>query len=282
MNTDLTFGFIAKSVRSSGKFTKRKVFIPPAIDVLQPHSMPGDTSSAISLNGVQVHPGCRYPLLQLLMHAHNKIRLNAHTLHDNVSFAINIKANDWLSRSRLTFSDYSSMRNSEKMGLITHSIIEELLIGLSTTLAEYSPYSRKRYSFCFLSAFSYSKASETYTLTFPLQILPLIDVTGELIQTYLTERLLKRRAILFPLYDQLRKSNRSTHRVSELTKYLTPGSEKTRIMPSLIYLSEMGLISFVSDGRGDSRVIEELEIIPYAQRRLYDALTIEEMSCAAV
>ena len=215
------------------------------------------------------------------MHAHNQVRLNAYILHDDVSFAINIKANEWLSRSRLAFSDYSCMRNSERMGSITHSNVEELLTCLSTTLVEYSPYSRKRYSFSFLSAFSYSKVSETYTLTFPFRILPLLDVAGELIQVQLTERLLKRRAILLPLYNYLIKSNRTTHLVCELTKCMPPGSEKVRIMPSLIHLTEMGLITFVSDGRGESRIIEELEIIPYAQRTLYDALTIEEMSCAA-
>lgn len=279
MNKDLTFGFIAKSVRSSGKLSKRKITIPTVIDV--PDSQSIDSTTAISLTGIQGNPNCCYPLLQLMMHAHNQIRLNAHILHDDVSFEINIKSNEWLSRSRLAFSDYSSMRSCKRTGSITHSHLEELLTCLSTTLTEYSPYSRKRYSFSFLSAFSYSKVSDTYTLTFPVRILPLLDVTGELIQINLTERLLKRRAILFPLYSYLLQSNKSTHRVCELTKCMHPGFEKVRIMPSLIFLAEIGLISFVSDGRGDSRVIEELEIIPYAQRTFCDVLTIEEMSCAA-
>lgn len=281
MNKDLTFGFIAKSIRSSGKSAQRKIAIPSDAGLFQPDAVGSELSSSVSLNGIQLQPVCRYPYLQLLMHVHNQILANAHIIHDDVSFAVNIKANDWLSRSRLVFSDYSSIRNSERMGLITHGNIEELLICLSTTLAEYAPYYRKRYTFSFLLAFSYSQASDTYTLNFPLRLLTMIDITGDLIQTNLTERLLKRRAILYPLFDYLRKANRTAFRVCELTKCLGPGRERVRIMPNLICLAEMGLIQFVSDGRGESRIIEELEIIPYAQRALNDALTIEEISSAA-
>ncbi|EBG2148436.1 hypothetical protein FIP36_16970 [Salmonella enterica] len=270
MLSDFTMGFVGNSARSSVKVVERKV------------TLPGENGSYahLKLSGLQCHPSCRFPLYQLLMSIHNQFS-SLRTSENEKTFCIKIKSNEWLSRSRIAFYDYYCLRNSEKMAEITLDHLEELLLCLSTTLSVYYPYPKKRHNFSFLSGYSYSSAAQVYSLTFPTLLKPVLDMFGAVIQQSMTEHLLKRRNNLFQVYDYLLKSNKTSHKVSEVVTDLQLNTGKVRIMSVLSQLADCGVISFLCEGRGSSRTIEELEFIPYSNRPLPAALTIEEIICAA-
>lgn len=97
---------------------------------------------------------------------------------ENAPFTVSISIHEWLSRARVAFIDYHGLRNSDKTVMITRAHLEELLTYLSTTLAVYVPYSKKRLNFSFLTSFTLVKTSQSYTLTFPRGTSSVPDVAG--------------------------------------------------------------------------------------------------------
>ena len=156
--------------------------------------------------------------------------------------------------------------------MITRAHLEELLTYLSTTLAVYVPYSKKRLNFSFLTSFTLVKTSQSYTLTFPGVLRPFLMLLGGLIQ----EKLLKRRNAQFVIFDYLRKSRRHSHKITDIVNDLQLHTVNVRIMNVLTQLADQGFISFICEGKRGERSIEELQFIPYASRDHSEVLSFEE------
>ncbi|MGV7963862.1 hypothetical protein QPK13_23210 [Photorhabdus tasmaniensis] len=271
MHNDLALGFICKSARSSLKVTTRKVTFP--VDEM--------STSRLTLTGSQCNPLCRFPFYQLAMLIHNQLSLSRHDLKANVvdtdtPITITIKVHEWLSRSRVAYVDYHSLRNTDKTAMITLDHLEELLTALSTTLAVYVPYSKKRLNFSFLTSFTMSRTSQTYTLTFPGILRDIMGTLGGLIQEFMTEKLLKRRNAHFIVFNYLRESRCHSHNITDIVNDLQLQTMNIRIMNVLTLLAEQGLISFICEGKRGFRTIEELQFIPYAERTHSEILSFEE------
>lgn len=267
MQNDLGLGFIRKSVRASAKIITRKVTFP----------LDESNNAKLTLAGLQCHPSCRFPFYQLSMLIHNQLtEQDDISADENAPFTVSISIHEWLSRARLTFIDYHGLRNIDRTGMITGDHLEELLAYLSTTLAVYVPYSKKRLNFSFLTSFTLVKTSQSYTLTFPGVLRPFLMILGGLIQEFMTERLLKRRNAQFVIFDYLRKSRRNSHKINDIVSALQLHTVNVRIMNVLTQLAEQGLISFVHEGKRGERSIEELQFIPYARRDHSEVLSFEE------
>ncbi len=100
---------------------------------------------------------------------------------------------------------------------------------MSTTLVAYVPYSKKRLNFSFLNSFTLSKTSQSYTLTFPVVLSPLLDALGDFIQECITEKLLKRRNSNFMVYEYLKRSGQSSHKVEDINNDLQLKSLNIRL-----------------------------------------------------
>ena len=147
---------------------------------------------------------------------------------------------------------------------------------MSTTLAVYIPYSKKRVNFSFLTSFTLLRTSQSYTLTFPGVLRPILVLLGGLIQEFMTEKLLKRRNTQLVIFNYLRKSRRHSHKINDIVNELQLQTVNIRIMKVLSQLAEQGLISFICDGKRGERSIEELQFIPYAKRAHSEVLSFEE------
>ncbi len=267
MQNDLGLGFIRKSARTSAKIISRKVTFP--LDDLD--------NAKLTLTGLQCHPSCRFPFYQLSMLIHNQLAEHGVISADeNTPFTVSISIHEWLSRARVAFIDYHGLRNSDKTVMITRAHLEELLTYLSTTLAVYVPYSKKRLNFSFLTSFTLVKTSQSYTLTFPGVLRPFLMLLGGLIQEFMTEKLLKRRNAQFVIFDYLRKSRRHSHKITDIVNDLQLHTVNVRIMNVLSQLADQGLISFICEGKRGERSIEELQFIPYASRDHSEVLSFEE------
>lgn len=271
MHNDLGLGFICKNARTSSKPTIRKVTFPVS----------AYETSKLSLAGYQCPTACRYPFFVLCMIIHNHLTLASSLTKNEYSdhksqFSIEIKIQDWLSRSRVAFIDFHNLRNTDKANMITLEHLEVLLTIMSTTLVVYVPYSKKRLNFSFLNSFTLSKTSQSYKLTFPVILSQLLDALGGFIQECITEILLKRRNANFLVYDYLKRSGQNSHRVEDINNDLQLKSLNIRLMSVLTGLSQQGLISFICEGKRGDRRIEELQFIPYVQRTHPEVLTFEE------
>lgn len=271
MHNDLGLGFICKNARTSSKPTLRKVTFPVS----------AYETSKLSLTGFQCPTACRFPFFVLCMIIHNHLSsacpITQNECSNHISqFSIDIKVQDWLSRSRVAFIDFHNLRNTDKTTLITVNHLEALLTVMSTTLVAYVPYSKKRLNFSFLNSFTLSKTSQSYTLTFPVVLSPLLDALGDFIQECITEKLLKRRNSNFMVYEYLKRSGQSSHKVKDINNDLQLKSLNIRLMSVLTGLSQQGLISFICEGKRGDRRIEELQFIPYVQRTYPEVLTFEE------
>lgn len=271
MHNDLGLGFICKNARTSSKPTIRKVTFPVS----------AYETSKLSLAGYQCPTACRYPFFVLCMIIHNHLTLASSLTKNEYSdhksqFSIEIKIQDWLSRSRVAFIDFHNLRNTDKANIITLEHLEVLLTIMSTTLVVYVPYSKKRLNFSFLNSFTLSKTSQSYKLTFPVILSQLLDALGGFIQECITEILLKRRNANFLVYDYLKRSGQNSHRVEDINNDLQLKSLNIRLMSVLTGLSQQGLISFICEGKRGDRRIEELQFIPYVQRTHPEVLTFEE------
>lgn len=268
---DLGLGFISKKSRPALQAVERKVTFP--------HEM--NRKGTLSLSGYQCHTDCLFPFLVLCMMVQNDqlISENFSDMSDNKitsNFSINIKLNDWLSRSRVAFVDYLNVRNIDKSVTITPIRIHQLLTSMSTTLATLTPYDKKRVNFSFLTSFSYSKSSQSYQLTFPLVLQPLIQALGGLIEDTITARVLRRRNANYIVYDYLKGSGLTSFRVEDINNELHLREQNIRLMSVLNGLSQQGLIYFVCEGKRGERRIEDVQFIPYAQRSYAEILTFEE------
>ncbi|EAN4326921.1 hypothetical protein EG703_04735 [Salmonella enterica] len=267
MQNDLGLGFICKSARTSTKVISRKVTFP----------LNDSDTAKLTLTGLQCHPSCRFPFYQLSMLIHNQLSdHDVNVLDENAPFTISINIHEWLSRARVAFIDYHGLRNTEKTAMITLGHLEELLTHLSTTLAVYIPYSKKRLNFSFLTSFTLIKTSQSYTLTFPGVLRPILALLGGLIQEFMTEKLLKRRSAQFVIFEYLRNSRSHSHKITDIANALQLQTVNVRIMNVLTQLADQGLISFICDGKRGERSIEELQFIPYASRDHSEVLSFEE------
>lgn len=266
MINDLTFGFISATARTKANaMLTRKVTLPEHLTLSCSHTLTGQ----LELSGNQCHPLCCYPLYSLLMYIHNHLATREVTANESV-ISLRIKKHEWLYRSRLVYSDYHNLRNSERQMMIGVNNLEELLSCLSTTICHYTPYAKKEYNFGFLSCYSYSRSAECYTLSIPVMLLPVLDLLGALIQEYMTELLLTRRQYLLPVFNYLRQSLHQTYKVNDILADLYLEKGKVRIMSVLSQLAEHGVLSFVCYGKGEARVISELRFTLYGQRILED------------
>ncbi|HHE8224318.1 TPA: hypothetical protein ACPFPW_003582 [Enterobacter hormaechei] len=267
MQNDLGLGFICKSARASAKIISRKVTFP----------LNGSSTTKLTLTGLQCHPSCRFPFYQLSMLIHNQLADHAaNVVDENAPFTVSINIHEWLSRARVAFIDYHGLHNTDKTAMITLDHLEELLTHLSTTLAVYIPYSKKRLNFSFLTSFTLIKTSQSYTLMFPGVLRPILVLLGGLIQEFMTEKLLKRRNTQLVIFEYLRKSRRHSHKITDIANALQLQTVNVRIMHVLTQLADLGLISFICEGKRGERSIEELQFIPYASRDHSEVLSFEE------
>jgi len=267
MQNDLSLGFICKTARTSAKIVSRKVTFP----------FNNMVTAKLTLTGTQCHPSCRFPFYQLVMLIHNQLAEgDLISVDENAPFTVSINIHEWLSRARVAYIDFHNLRNTDKTAIITLDHLEELLTHLSTTLAVYVPYSKKRLNFSFLTSFTLIKTSQSYTLTFPGVLRPSLVLLGGLIQEFMIEKLLKRRNSQFIIFEYLRNSRRHSHKITDIVNNLQLQTVNVRIMKVLTQLSEQGLISFNCDGKRGERSIEELQFIPYAKRAHSEVLSFEE------
>ncbi|MFS8716844.1 hypothetical protein NYS39_23775, partial [Salmonella enterica] len=109
MHNDLGLGFICKNARTSSKPTLRKVTFPVS----------AYETSKLSLTGFQCPTACRFPFFVLCMIIHNHLSsacpITQNECSNHISqFSIDIKVQDWLSRSRVAFIDFHNLRNTDK------------------------------------------------------------------------------------------------------------------------------------------------------------------------
>ncbi|RAY64617.1 hypothetical protein DP185_23530, partial [Enterobacter hormaechei] len=95
-------------------------------------------------------------------------------------------------------------------------------------------------------------------------------------QECITEKLLKRRNSNFMVYEYLKRSGQSSHKVEDINNDLQLKTLNIRLMSVLTGLSQQGLISFICEGKRGDRRIEELQFIPYVQRTHPEVLTFQE------
>jgi hypothetical protein len=91
-------------------------------------------------------------VLCMIIHNHlsSACPINQNECSNHISqFSIDIKVQDWLSRSRVAFIDFHNLRNTDKTTLITVEHLEALLTVMSTTLVAYAPYSKRDLTLAF-------------------------------------------------------------------------------------------------------------------------------------
>jgi Mn-dependent DtxR family transcriptional regulator len=68
----------------------------------------------------------------------------------------------------------------------------------------------------------------------------------------MTEKLLKRRNTQLVIFEYLRKSRRHSHKITDIANALQLQTVNVRIMHVLTQLADLGLISFICEGKRGS------------------------------
>lgn len=276
--SDFSLGIISSTSRfvSSSNF-KRNVTIPGSGfnlrsgDVKECEKLPGK----LTLSGPVCHRKSGYVLFSLLIAIHNQcnqapapyehtgpdVTLNASSLR------IRLTVKDWVCMARKIAHDISRS-GLIKIGsywTINKADIEELLSCLSATTCTYKPYSTKSHQFHFITSIERCVRTDTYSLTFPATIHLLLDIYGGLVEQEVIRYLNTKLKGMPALYDFVSTSNKTSHLITEIS--LATGLTNRRIEKLLSQLSHQGLASYLIDGSGDDKRIEELSLYSYSEPR---------------